>query len=484
MEHINKIKLKIGAVKSTNRFLNAMYGETSKGLTENLATTFIRSGSPLLDFYAQAGAMRSNPDKALDLFQKAFAENRLKAIRILFYLRDIRGGQGERSLFRKCLEWLGENYPEIFDKIVKHIPEYGRWDDMFFDNEKCFSIIAERIREDQETDKPSLLAKWLPTINASSKTTRAKARFIAGKLGITEMVYRTLVRSIREKIKAVEELMSARKWGIIDYSSVPSQAARIYKNAFKRHDEERYNAFIEKAERGEVKIQAGTLYPYQIYNSVKEDYSKALEALWNQLPDYTQGKNALVVADVSGSMCGNPMSVSVSLALYFAERNKGQFKDHFITFSGNPRLQRIVGVNLLDKMSSIERADWEMNTDLQAVFDLILSTALQNNTPEDELPETIYIISDMEFDCACEGTTNFEATREKYEQAGYKMPNLVFWNVDARSGLNLPVQLGQKGVSMVSGLSPVIFKIAVENKTPEQVMEDTINSERYAEITI
>ena len=268
------------------------------------------------------------------------------------------------------------------------------------------------------------------------------------------------------------------------YSAVPSQASRIYKNAFKEHDETRYEAFIEKAEKGEVKINAGTLYPHQIYKSVQEDYSKTLEALWVQLPDYTQGKNALVVADVSGSMSGDPMAVSVSLALYFAERNKGQFKDHFITFSGNPRLQRVVGQNLRSKMNSIETAEWQQNTNLQAVFDLILNTALQNNTSKEEMPETIYIISDMDFDSACDTRTNFEVIKAKYEQVGHKIPNLVFWNVDARSGKNLPTQQNENGVALVSGFSPVIFKMAVENKTPEQVMLDTINSERYAKIKL
>lgn len=484
MQHINKIKVesKVSSV-SSGKFLDSLYVNTSKGLTENQAVTFIRSGSGLLDFYAQAGAMRENKDKALELFKKAFSEDREKAVRILFYLRDVRGGQGERDLFRVGLEWLGITYPEIFEKIVSLVPEYGRWDDIFFDSEKCFEIIGAQLKVDEKAEKPSLLAKWLPTINASSATTKAKARFMAGKLKLSEISYRKTIRKIRKAIKAVEEQMSARNWKEINYSSVPSQASRIYKDAFKKHDEERYDAFIEKAEKGEVKINAGTLYPYQIYNSVKENYSRTLEALWNQLPDYTQGKNALVVADVSGSMDGDPMSVSVSLALYFAERNKGQFKDHFITFSGTPRLQRIVGQNLQDKMNSIETAEWQQNTNLQAVFDLILNTAIQNSTPSEELPETIYIISDMEFDSACEYRTNFEVIKDKYEQAGYKMPNIVFWQVNA-SGQNLPVQKNENGVALVSGFSPVIFKIAVENKTPEQIMLDTINSERYSKIKI
>lgn len=478
MKNINQIK----AEKTSSPFINALYKASSYGQTENGALTFTRSGSAVLDFYAQAGAMRASPDKALDLFKKAFAENRLYAIRTLFYLRDVRGGQGERTLFRTCLQYLGENEPLVFEKIVEYVSEYGRWDDLFFDNPKCFELIKNQLKADKDREQPSLLAKWLPTINSSNDNTRAKSRFIANKIGLKDIAYRKLVRDIRKKIVLVEQQMSAKKWEDIDYSSVPSQASRIYRKAFSRHDEKRYADFISKAEKGEVKINASTLYPYQIYKSVNSSYDRTLEALWSQLPDYTQGKNALVVADVSGSMMGDPMAVSVSLALYFAERNQGQFKDYFITFSGNPKLQKVQGVTLRDKMNSIERAEWGMNTDLQSVFALILDTAVENNTTAEQLPETIYIISDMEFD-QCAVGTNFDGIALKYAEAGYKLPNLVFWNVRA-SGSNLPVQKNRLGVSLVSGFSPVIFKMAVENKSPEQVMLDTINSPRYERITL
>ncbi|MCK9320283.1 DUF2828 family protein, partial [Methanoculleus sp.] len=473
MKNINNIKLPKSSIKKTSKFIDEMYAETSIGETENGAVTYTRTASPLLDFYAQSGSMRNEKEEALNLFKRAFSEDREKAVRILFYLRDVRGGQGERALFRICLEWLGNTYEDIFEKVVEYVSEYGRWDDMFFDNKKCFSIIKKQIISDETSEIPSLLAKWMPTINASSPTTRAKALFMADKLGFKEIDYRKKIRSIRKKIKIVEEKMSANKWEKIDYSSVPSQASKRYKNAFKKHDEERYSAFIDKAEKGEEKINAGTLYPYQIYKTAQSDYSKTLEALWKQLPDYTQGKNALVVADTSGSMTGDPMSVSVSLALYFAERNKGQFKDYFISFSERPKLHKIQGKTLLDKMNSIELGD-VANTNLEAVFRLILNTAVRNNTSKEEMPETIYIISDMEFDYCSSGKTNLEAVREMYEIAGYKIPNIVFWNVNS-SGKNLPAQNNEYGVALVSGFSPVVFKIAVENKTPEQIMLDTIN---------
>lgn len=481
MQNINKIKAAVNP--TSNSFLNNLAKESSKTLTDNGAITYNSTSSYLLDFFAQAGAMRSKPEEALNLFKKAFAENELYAIRTLFYLRDVRGGQGERTLFRTCLEWLGTEHPGVFEAIVNHVPEFGRWDDLFFDNEKCFALIADTITKDKNTEKPSILAKWLPTINASSANTRAKARFIADKLGLSDILYRKTVRDLRKKIDTVEEAMSARKWAEIDYSKVPSQASRIYKNAFKKHDEERYGKFIEKATKGEVKINSATLYPYQIYKSVTSDYSSTLDALWAQLPDYTQGKNAIVVADVSGSMSGDPMAVSVSLALYFADRNKGQFKDHFITFSARPKLQKVVGSTLRQKMACIENADWDGNTDLNAVFELILNTAVKHSTPVEEMPETIYIISDMQFDSACRERTTLEVIRDAYASAGYKIPNIVFWNVNA-SGKNVPAQRNEQGIALVSGFSPTVFKMAVENKSPEQVMLDTINSERYEKITL
>lgn len=482
MQNINKIKAE-KTTAPTNSFLNNLAKQSAKALTKNGAITYDSTSSYLLDFFAQAGAMRANPAEALNLFKKAFAENELYAIRTLFYLRDVRGGQGERTLFRTCLEWLGTEFPNVFNSVVEHVPEFGRWDDLFFDNEKCFDLISKQLELDKKAEKPSILAKWLPTINASSDNTRAKARFMADKLGLSDIGYRKTIRAIRKKIDTVEELMSANRWDEINYSSVPSQASRIYKNAFKKHDEERYGKFVEKATNGGVKINAGTLYPYQIYKSVEKDYSPALDALWSQLPDYTQGKNAIVVADVSASMSGDPMAVSVSLALYFAERNKGQFKDHFITFSDNPKLQRVTGKTLKQKMGCIESSEWGMSTNLIGVFGLLLNTAVQNNTPKEELPETIYIVSDMEFNSACSERSSLEVIKDAYNTSGYKMPNLVFWNVNA-SGKNVPAQKNEQGVALVSGFSPTVFKIAVENKTPEQVMLDTINSERYERIKI
>jgi hypothetical protein len=462
-------------------FIDALASEHSKGKTENEAVTFTRTESNCLDFFSMAGAMRSDPEGALYLFQKAFAEDRLTAIRILFYLRDIRDGQGERHIFRTCLKWLANDFEKVFDFIIKYVPKYGRWDDMFFIKKSCFEMISFQLFKDSLATNPSFLAKWLPTINSSNMSTRRNAKIMAKHLGLDEITYRRTVRKLRKTLKVVEELMSANKWNQISYNSVPSQASLRYKDAFYKHDKERYTQFLNDVETGKETINTGTLYPYQIYDSIMQTNSKTAEALWTNLPDYTQGNNAIVVADVSGSMLGRPMSVSVSLALYFAERNRGEFNNHFITFSSTPKLQRIVGITLNEKMRSIETSDWGMTTNLQAVFDLVLDTACKFKLVDTDMPATIYVVSDMEFDMCSKKETNFEAIKNKYANYGYKCPNIVFWNVDARTK-NVPVQKNEQNVTLISGYSPTVFELATGNKTPEEVMFDIVR--RYENIVI
>ena len=471
-------------------YLDDLKAGTNTTRTENDALTKKSTLNPLVDFFALAGATRGNEELGLDLFKKAFAFDRLGAVRVLFYLRDVRGGQGERQLFRNCLRDISEHTPEVVEKIVVHIAEYGRWDDLLaLDTKYTIKVLAEQLAEDKKTDTPSLLAKWLPSENASSKSSMFKARALAKELKMSQIEYRRLLVSLRKRIGLIEHKLSKREFGSIEYDKIPSQAHLKYKKSFFRNDEDRYTKYLESLKKGETKVNTATLYPYQVYDRAGEVGS---DELWKNLPDYTQGKNAIVVADVSGSMEGRPMSVSVSLAIYFAERNKGQFKDHFITFSAEPQLQAIHGKTLREKISSVEQSDWNMNTDVQAVFDLLLNTAVQNNTPVKEMPSTIYIISDMEFDSATSRSiwdrnpkeeTNFEAIDKNYREAGYERPNLVFWNVDARNK-QVPALADDRNVTLVSGYSPSAFALAVENKTPEQLVKEVIESERYRAIVI
>jgi len=462
-------------------YLTQIGSAMNRTTTDNNAPTLRTSNNPLVDFFGLAGATRKNPELGLDLFLKAFAFDRLSAVRILFYLRDIRGGQGERLLFRNCLAYLAEHEKNVADVIVSHVPEYGRFDDYFgLQIETFLPILVKQLAEDKLSDNPSLLAKWLPSENTSSKTTRVLAKGMMTALGMTPKNYRQMLSTLRKKISLVEQKMSMKEFGLIDYSKVPSQASLKYRKAFGRNDTERYTAYLESVDKGEAKINTSTLFPHQVYQAVG---TQGAEQMWNNLPDYTMGKNAIVVADVSGSMSGTPMAVSVSLALYFAERNEGQFKDYFITFSENPTLHKIYGSTLQGKMSSIERAEWSMNTNLYKVFQLLVFTAVTNKSLPSEMPETIYIISDMEFDQACGNMTNFEAIDALYEGTDYKRPSLVFWNVNAQNK-HVPVESTQSGVTLVSGMSPSTFRLAVENKSPIELVNEVIHSDRYARIVL
>lgn len=473
-------------------FIDNLSVSMNKTQTENGAETYISTTSNLLDFFALGGGTRKNLSLTEDLFRKALAEDREKAIRILFYLRDVRGGQGERDVFRTCATILANEYQEEFEKVSNLISEYGRYDDLVYlintkSSEVVLKVIKEQLIKDMQSETPSLLAKWLPSENTSSKKTRelAKKVRLGLKIGATEREYRKTLSNLRAKIKLVEHNLTNKDYKTIEYSKLPSQATLKYTKAFKRNDEAKYTKYLEDVKLGKEKINTKTLYTYQVYNAVQKHDAdiKALDIMWNNLPDYTQGKNAIVVADVSGSMSGEPMSVSVSLALYFAERNKGAFNGYFITFSDNPKLQKIQGSNIREKMYNLERADWGGSTDLQKVFEVLLDTAIANKVEASELPETIYIISDMEFNSCVRGGTNYDNIKARYDKSGYRLPNIVFWNVSARNK-QVPVTKEQSGVTLVSGLSTSTFKLVVENKTPMQLMEEVIHSDRYANIKI
>lgn len=462
-----------------------MKQKENKAFTENNALTFKSTQSKVLDLFSMGGSLRTRTPQEIEKFiSQALAEDKILAIKCLFYLRDIRGGQGERRTFRESLKILSAYYPKDTEKLLKLIPEFGRWDDLFYlDDINIDKIITEQLEKDINSEHPSLLAKWLPSEN-SGKKSKELAIKVRKYLGYSSKKYRKTLTLLRNKIKIVESQMSKNEWNEIDYESVPSKASMNYKDAFKKHDEKRYSKYLESVKKGEKKINTKTLFPYEIVRQAKITKNETLDLLWKNLPDYTnKNEKALVVADVSGSMMGLPITISVSLAMYFAERNVGIFKDKFITFSARPELQEVKGVTLNQKIRNLENAHWDQNTNIQAVFDLILDTAIENKVKTIDMPKTIYIISDMEFDEATHRNdkTNFEIIKQKYEESGYEMPILVFWNVDSRQN-NTPVTQNEKGVVLVSGASPVIFKMAVERKTPYEFMLSVLNSKRYKQI--
>ena len=467
-------------------------------LTENGAITHATSGSECVNLFGTIGALRhSEPEEIRSRFAEAFRENKDIAVRIAFYARDIRGGLGERKIFRVILSWLEQYSPESIRKNIALIPEYGRFDDLLClmktsCEDAALSLIKSQLESDINSANPSLLAKWLPSINASNSDVRELARLIAKSLGMNWKDYRKTLSILRGKLSLLENYMSGKDY-TFDYSKQPSQAMRRHIKAFTTRDNERYTKFLESVNSGQSELKTGTLMPYEIImpfcngSKFTVEELKALNTTWNAQEDYTNGENAIVVADVSGSMFGQPMAVAVSLAIYFAERNKGAFAKHFITFSNEPNLVKILGGDIYHKVSFCMSADWGMNTNIQKVFELVLNTAIKNHVPQFELPSTIYIISDMEFDACTQDAeaTNFKYAKKIFAEHGYILPRLVFWNVNSRNRQQ-PVRMNEQNVCLVSGLTARIFKLVAEAKieefTPEKVMMEILNSERYVHI--
>jgi hypothetical protein len=472
-------------------FLDELQKQTNKTVTENGAVTNKSTLNPCLDFFAMAGAMRNNQAEATKLFTRAYATDKLTTVRTLFYLRDIRGGQGERSLFRSLLQTLRNLDKPVYDTVRRYIPEYGRWDDLIDADvdDVLLGLVRTQLASDEAAmadNKPvSLLAKWLPSENTSSKATRQKAVQLAKLLELKPAQYRKKVVALRKYIKLLEEQMSAREWEAIDYSKLPSQAQRKHVKAFKRHDEGRYGAYLEAATKSEAKMNTSTLYTYEVFDAVSEGKLEAANAMWANLPDFTQGTNAIVLADVSGSMDGRPMSVSVSLALYFAEHNTGPFHDTFMTFTDHPQVIMVQGNTLAERLRNIENSAWGMSTNLEAALDAILQAGLASDAKGDDMPRVLYVISDMEFNQAVHNpsATIFENAGAKYEAAGLPLPHIVFWNVNARQS-QAPATKFDNRVTLISGLSQSTFRYAVEGKTPEELMAEVVNSERYATIEL
>jgi hypothetical protein len=487
-------------------FLTALQAEGTKNArTANGAVTHSTSTNAVLDFFALAGAMRNNVNQAKTLFRKAYAEDRQLAVRALFYLRDVRGGQGERDLFRTLFRELIRMDRATAENVFSYIPEYGRWDDVVSLYGNMGSVATSLIQgqfladiNDYELGKSvSLMGKWLPSENASSANSRVMARQIATDLELSFREYRKATVKLRKYIGLLEQKMSEQDWDAIDYGKLPSQASRKHVKAFKRHDEDRYDAFLTSVLSGESKMNAGTVATYEVLDVVRKGNDKAANAIWSSLPDYTNGSNALVVADTSGSMyswgwTGNksntsatPLDVSTSLALYFAEHNTGPFQGYFLTFSERPELVKVAGKTLTEKLAHISRAHWGMSTNIEALFDLILSSAQKAGANAEDIPKVLYIVSDMEFNSVRGGgnETNYEAAKRKFNAAGFELPHVVFWNVNA-TNTNVPATAAANNVTLVSGLSQSTFRYVLEGKTPVDSMLDILNGERYEQIVV
>lgn len=457
-------------------------------LTDNGMITNPTSLNKCVDLFFSIGSMRGkSKDKVVNLFNEAYNENPLVASKILFWVRDVRSGAGERQTFRDVISYLTTNSPQTVRKNIGLIPEFGRWDDVLvlFGTEledDMFSLIKTAL-----SNGDGLCAKWMP-----------RKGIVANKL---RKLFRTTPKQYRKMLvgltNVVESKMCAKDWENIDYSKLPSLASSRYQKSFNKNDNERYNEYKKSLQDGTAKVNAGAVYPYDIVKSINMGGDKIVsEKQWESLPNWMEGsvERILPVVDVSGSMCvevgGNPnlscMDVALSLGMYISERNEGSFKDAFITFSNNPQLQYLTG-NLSERLNQLRRADWGMSTDLEAVFNLILHQAKMNNVPESNMPTKILILSDMQFNQATrrDSLGAQSMIESMYEELGYTKPDIIYWNLNAKGG-NFPVEFDKNGTALVSGYSPSILKslLGGKNMTPKSIMMDTVNDDRYSVVTV
>lgn len=492
-----------------NSFMNGLQNASNYAVTENGALAHKTTRSAVYDMFALGGAYRKrNDEDCILLFKNALEENETLALKCLFYLRDCRGGQGERRFFRVCYKWLAQKHADVARRNFELISEYGRYDDVIYalvgtplEND-ALNFIKNQLALDLECKTPSLLAKWLPSENASAVKTKKMGNIIREYLGMTHREYRKTLSVLRERINLLERLMSANRWDEIEFDKIPSKAGLIYKNAFARRDiiAKKYEAF---AKSEDTKVNASTLYPYDVVHKAVEgtcgwgynfrkmsDTDRAMvEKYWENLPDYLEGKpcKMMCVVDTSGSMTGSeasaPINVAIGLGMYCAERVGGPFKNHYISFSSRPQLIKIEGVDFVDKVRRIYKTNLCENTDLVKTFRMLKEIALTAK-PED-IPETIVVISDMQIDCGSRFygsnvATEMESMRKEWENAGLKMPKLVYWNVEARGAANF-LDDGPN-VTYVSGCSPVIFQQVISGVTGYELMLKKLESARYEAI--
>lgn len=506
-----------------NTFANAARSSalrsSSMTRTENGATALRSTGSDLLNFFANSAAMRTRSEVEIaNLFSKAFAEDNLLAVKMLFWLRNVRGGAMERRAFRVALKWLAVNNPEWVVANIHLLSVFGRWDDLYnLEGTPCWSAGMALVRNQIAADllnarmgkSVSLCAKWLKSVNTSSAESNRLGKLTAKYLGYSEREYRKILSALRSRMDVVEVKMSAGNFSEIDYEKVPSQAMKMYRDAFKKHNPERFQTYNKAVANGEAVIHSAALAPYEILRSAKmsqsaygwsnrnenkpghftlEGWDETLENQWNNLPNWIKGENsALVVEDTSGSMFseeeGIPAVAAAALNIYFAERNKGPYANLGITYSSTARWIDFSGAKTLKE--KVERIPAIVeNTNLESVFDLILKLALKNSIAPEDMVKTLIIVSDGQMDSQMEvrlDETFHEAMERKFQAAGYELPEIVYWQVCSRE-IAMQADKNTPGVKLVSGKSAALFKNIIESAStdPYSFMLEVLNSEAYS----
>jgi hypothetical protein len=504
-------------------FATAMYREGSTKLTENGAFAYDSTAQgALLDLFSQIGALRPRTESEIARkFAAAFREDALLATKMLFYAGDIRqGGLGERRTLRICLRWLAEKHPDIVLKNIELIPYFNRFDSWFVlvgtDCEKAmWELVAKTLTADVKAMKAStarkhvpasLLAKWMPSENTSSVKTRDLANKAIKALKLTPRKYRCMLSALRKHINVTERMMSAGEWGAIDYAKVPSYAMHNYGSAFAKHDHERFDAYLKSVSKGETKINSSVLYPYDLVEKYLGSYysgygvragdcrvaaeeNAVVEAQWKAMPNYlTKPVNAVVMADVSGSMSGRPMATSIGLATYFAQHNTGWYRNQYMSFTDSPHFINIPeGASLLECVKKVASAGVGYGTNLQAAFNEILNTAVRYRIPAKDMPKTLVVISDMEIDKYMRPGRHWDflkAMEARFNANGYKLPKIVMWNVNARKDTVLSQD---ENTIFISGQSVSSFKTLCQNLdgvTAYDLMLQVLNGAAYREVRI
>jgi len=508
---------------------------TKDTVTENGMIAHTTTSDSVLDFFGKAGSLRlAENNEIIGSFLKAFHDDSDLALKALFWARDVRGGAGERKVFRTIVKHFTKQNNVVLASIRRNlhlVPEYGRWDDLLvFIDTRLERDALNIIKDALLVDKNGLCAKWMPRpvsskkvkkvtyydnpfededdevkaekINHNQLLKRRQANKLRAFLKLTPKNYRKLLSTLSN---TVESLMCDKDFKLIDYSKVPSLAFSRYQNAFRTHDEVGFNNFLSSVEKGETKINTGAIFPYDVTKNIGSSNSKSVDLQWASLPDFLEGndENILPLVDVSASMnqaATNSLScmdVAISLGLYLSERVNGKFKDYFMTFSETPQVQLLKG-SLTERYVSLKRSSWGYSTNLEKVFTTLLTKAKSLNLPQEEMPTKIIILSDMQFNLAINDsrTTSLEMISKNYEEAGYKRPDIIYWNLRGNSG-NLPVKAQDTGTALVSGFSPSILKNVLagvktidENGvevlktkiTPFEIMINTLTSERYESI--
>lgn len=480
-DSFKKVKKEEKLQTSNNEFVNsALKDKRLNTRTDNGMKAFSTTGSALVNLFATAG---NSTGGQIELFEKAYSEDPIVALKLALFIRDIREGLGRRLTFREIVTYITSK-PLDIDEIhilnfISKIPELGRWDDLFYVDNKYFDYVIEVIKKGLEnSDTQGLCAKWMPRQGNLANALRKALGYATPK------EYR---KKIVELSNTVEQKMCERKWDSIKYNTVPSIAFKKYTNAFMRHDENRFSSFLNRVKEGKETVNAGAIYPYQVIDNLDNNVSAA-EAQWKNLPDFIpEDSQVLVICDDSGSMESGigqgttALNVAHSLAIYTSERLKSAFKNLFMTFSETPRWMDLSKCKTLNsKVIYCRRHSEVANTDIVAAFKLILNTATINKVKAEDMPKTLLILSDMEFDyCVDWDTSALNIVKKLYLEAGYELPNIIFWNLNSHTH-QFPVEFNDKGVALMNGFSPTLLKyLKHKDITPYNIMMEVLNNERY-----